>query len=224
MLVGQRVFAIGSPFGLQQTLTAGIVSGLQRSMTTLNGRTIYGVVQTDAAINPGSSGGPLMNARGELIGVNTMIASSSGSSAGVDFAIPVDTVVRVVRQLIEFGEPRSASLGVICASREQARKLGIDEGALVMSVLRGSGAMRAGIRGTVKGPDGQIVAGDAITAVNGERVSSVESLVQVIETYDVGDEVALTIRRRGEEQQVFVTLQARKPANAVAKPRVRSRL
>ena len=193
-------------------------------MTTLNGRTIYGVVQTDAAINPGSSGGPLLNSKGELIGVNTMIASSSGSSAGVGFAIPVDTVNRVVKQLIIHGEPRSASLGVICASKEQASKLGIDEGALVMSVIRGSGAMKAGLRGTMRGNDGQIHIGDAILAVNGERVSSVESLVQIIDTFEVDDEVSLTIRRDGEVQQVFVKLSPRKPMTAVVKPRVRSRL
>ena len=163
-----------------------------------------------------------MNGRGDLIGVNTMIASSSGSNAGVGFAIPVDAVLRIVRQLLKFGEPRTASLGVICASREQARKLGTDEGALVMSVLEGSGAKRAGIRGTLCAPEGS---GDAILAVNGERVASVEGLVQIIETYEVGDEVTLTIRRGGVHQQVCVVLQARKPTKGViGKPTVRSRL
>lgn len=200
--VGQRVLAIGNPFGLDQTLTSGIVSGLGREMKGISGRTIRGVVQTDAAINPGNSGGPLFNARGRLIGVNTMIASSSGNFAGVGFAIPVDTVERVVKQLILYGRTRKAYLGVtlvpdhITKQWSQSVHGGL-KGVLVLDVMRGGPADRAGLRQTLRRRDG-VVPGDEILAVNGAEVHSVERLMEAVEACSIGDSVEIVYRRLGE--------------------------
>jgi len=202
--VGQRVFAIGNPFGLDQTLTNGIVSGLGREMRGVTGRTIRGLVQTDAAINPGNSGGPLLDARGRLIGVNTMIASPSGAFAGVGFAIPVDNVVRVVQQLVKWGHTKHAYLGVFLApdhiKQQVSRQLrhqnivGI-EGALVVNVEPGSPAESAGLKPTYQTRRG-LVFGDEILAVSGKVVSTVEQLLDVVESHGIGDSVEVRFRRR----------------------------
>jgi len=202
--VGQRVLAIGNPFGLDQTLTSGIVSGLGREMKGVSGRTIRGVVQTDAAINPGNSGGPLFNARGRLIGVNTMIASTSGNFAGVGFAIPVDTVERTVRQLIQYGRTRKAYLGVTIVPDHITRRWsqsvqGGLKGALVLDVIRGSPADRAGLRQTLRRRDG-VVPGDEVLAFNGAEVHSAESLLDAVEACSIGDEVEIVYRRHDDRR------------------------
>jgi len=207
--VGQRVFAIGSPFGLDQTLTAGIVSGLGRDMRSVTGRTIRSVIQTDASINPGNSGGPLLDSAGRLVGVNTAIYSPSGASAGIGFAVGADTCRRVVNQIIRHGRVVTPSLGVTCAPDAQARQLGV-EGVLVVGVLPGSGAERAGLRGMSRDAQGRVVLGDVIVAVGGERVANAEDIISCIEALDVGESVAVTLRRgRSHTEQVGVQLQAR---------------
>ena len=195
--VGQKVFAIGNPFGLDQTLTAGIVSGVGRDIKSITGRRIRDVVQTDAAINPGNSGGPLLDSRGRLIGVNTVIYSPSGASSGVGFAIPSDTVRRVVNQIIRVGRVVRAGVGVHCAADQIARRMNVD-GVIVLEVPPGSGAAAAGIKGVTRDPGtGAAVLGDVIVAVEGTRVTAVEDLLAKVETHDVGEVVRITVRRGG---------------------------
>mmetsp|Transcript_14831 Transcript_14831/g.29240 ORF Transcript_14831/g.29240 Transcript_14831/m.29240 type:complete len:474 (-) Transcript_14831:292-1713(-) len=197
--VGQRVFAIGNPFGLDQTLTSGIVSGLGREMRGITGQTIPGLVQTDAAINPGNSGGPLLDAKGRLVGVNTMIASPSGAFAGVGFAIPVDSVVRVVQQLLVYGRRRRAYLGLALAPdhvtqrllRRPRSELG---GVLILNVEPGSPADNAGLKPMYQ-TDSSIMLSDEIIAIDGTQVSTAESLAEAIDSRNVGDEVQVVFKR-----------------------------
>ena len=174
LLVGQKVFAIGNPFGLDQTLTTGVVSALGREITAVTGRTIHDVIQTDAAINPGNSGGPLLDSAGRLIGVNTAIYSPSGASSGIGFAVPVGEVNRVVPQIISKGKVLRPGLGVTLANRSLTGELGL-EGVLVLKVLPGTSAEQAGLRGTTQVGDG-LVLGDIILAVNGRKVTDYDSL------------------------------------------------
>ncbi|MEY3295259.1 MAG: hypothetical protein RLZZ451_1307, partial [Pseudomonadota bacterium] len=164
--VGQRVYAIGNPFGLDQTLTIGIVSALNREIESFNNRTIRGVVQTDAAINPGNSGGPLLDSAGRLIGVNTQIASPSGASAGIGFAIPVDEVNRIVPRLIRDGRFVRPALGVTAGPPQLQRALRLPKGVAVVQVGRNSPAARAGLQPFTRGSRGEVVMGDVITAIN----------------------------------------------------------
>lgn len=204
--VGQKVFAIGNPFGLDQTLTTGIVSALNREITADSGRTIHGVIQTDAAINPGNSGGPLLDSAGRLIGVNTAIYSPSGGSAGIGFAVPVSEVNRVVPQIIRNGKVIRPGLGVSMANKNLASELGID-GVLIINVQKGSTAEKAGLQGTKEVPGG-IVLGDIIVGVNGVQVSDYNGLRDELEKYQVGETVTLTIIRDKETRQVEVALDA----------------
>jgi len=209
--VGQKVFAIGNPFGLDQTLTTGVISGLGREIRSRTGRLIEGVIQTDAAINPGNSGGPLLNSRGELIGVNTAIFSPSGAYAGIGFAIPVDVVKRIVPQLIKDGKVTRPGLGVRIAATSITDRLGL-KGALVVSTLPGGPAARAGLRPTRYNEEG-VSLGDVIIAVDGKAVENSDDLFRIIETYNVGDEVTLIVRRhaltRSEtKESIKVTLVA----------------
>ena len=205
--VGQKVFAIGNPFGLDQTLTTGVISGLGREITSITERKIQGVIQTDAAINPGNSGGPLMDSSGRLIGVNTAIYSPSGAYAGVGFAVPVNTVNRIVPELIRHGKIARPVLGIVPDDRV-LRRLGID-GVLVMGVLPRSGADEAGVRATQYDEAGALVLGDIVVAVNDEPTPNNERLLDVLEKYRVGETVAVTVIRDGEEHAMPVTLQAR---------------
>lgn len=191
--VGQKVFAIGNPFGLDQTLTTGVISGLGREIRSRTNRLIEGVIQTDAAINPGNSGGPLLNSAGELIGVNTAIYSPSGASAGIGFAIPVDSVKRVVPQLITEGRLIRPGIGVRVAAETITQRLGI-EGVLVVNTVEGSPAESAGIRPT-RYRDGDIELGDIITAVNDKPVTTSDQLFSRLESFNVGDTVELTLMR-----------------------------
>ncbi len=210
--VGQKAFAIGNPFGLDQTLTTGIISGLDRQMVSIARTTIDGVIQTDAAINPGNSGGPLLDSAGRLIGINTAIQSPSGAAAGVGFAVPVDTINRIVPLLIRGGRPR-AGLGIQLGSDQLVRRLR-REGALVWATAEGGAAERAGLLGMRREGDATLF-GDLIVALDGERVRHGEDLLALLQEHQPGDEVALTILRdpagRAREQEVRVRLQELAP-------------
>jgi len=203
--VGQRVFAIGNPFGLDRTLTTGIVSALGRSIQSMTNRKIGDVIQTDAAINPGNSGGPLLDSAGRLIGVNTQIASPSGGSAGIGFAIPVDTVNEVVPQVIQHGRVIRPQLGVLLADARVAARLGLD-GVLILSVNEGSGAEKAGLRGTRRDENGDLLLGDVIQAVEGRKVSTYDDLATALEKKKPGESVRLTVQRSGRTLEVDVPL------------------
>jgi S1-C subfamily serine protease len=208
--VGQKVFAIGNPFGLDWTLTTGIVSALDRSLTGDDGGVIQHLVQTDAAINPGNSGGPLLDSAGRLIGINTAIYSPSGGSAGVGFAVPVDTVNRVVPQLIATGHYAPPSLGVETddlLSRVIARQLGV-VGVAVVRVPAGSAGARAGLRGVRNGGRGTVIPGDVIVAVDGKKVDSVARMLAYLDDYKSGAAVRLSVWREGKTVEVTVTLQS----------------
>lgn len=204
--VGQKVIAIGNPFGLDQTLTTGVVSALGREIKSVSNRTIQGVIQTDAAINPGNSGGPLLNSRGELIGVNTAIYSTSGASAGIGFAVPVNIVRRVVPQLIEYGKVIRPGLGVEIVQDYIAQRWGV-EGAVIARVQRGSAAFRAGLKGLSENVWGEYRLGDIIIAINGASVQNFDDLGNELEKYQVGDMVNVKVRRDKAETTVRVTLQ-----------------
>ncbi|WP_119287679.1 S1C family serine protease [Azohydromonas sediminis] len=208
--VGQRVYAIGNPFGLDWTLTTGIVSALDRSLPSDSGATIEHLIQTDAAINPGNSGGPLLDSAGRLIGVNTAIYSPSGASAGIGFAVPVDTVNRVVPQLIRHGRYIRPSLGIElddALNQRLSRALGV-EGVFVLRVLPGSGAERAGLRGIRRGADGRWQPGDVIVGIDGRPVASVGQLLGRLDDFRVGERVRLQLRRDGRSVEVDVVLDA----------------
>jgi S1-C subfamily serine protease len=206
LLVGQRVYAIGNPFGLDQTLTTGLVSALNREIESFNQRTIRGVIQTDAAINPGNSGGPLLDSAGRLIGVNTQIASPSGASAGIGFAIPVDEVNRIVPRLIRDGSYVRPSLGVSAATRQVQRALNLPPGVALVDVGANSPAARAGLQPFRRGSRGEILAGDVITAVNDDAVADLDDMLTVLESRQPGDTVTLTVWRAGQTRRVPAVL------------------
>ncbi len=209
LLVGQSVYAIGNPFGLDSTLTSGVVSALGRSIRSPANVTIEDVIQTDAAINPGNSGGPLMDSAGRLIGVNTAIASPSGASAGIGFAVPVDTVNRVVPQLITNGRVVRAVLGVRTVhpdvNRNLMQRLGV-QGVLVISVDPDSPAAKAGLRPTTRDPRGQLTLGDVILEIDGRRISDPFNLAGTLALFDPGKSVKLKIWRDGQTLEFDITL------------------
>ncbi len=202
--VGQTVFAIGNPFGLDQSLTSGIVSALQRRLPTPQGREIADVIQTDAAINPGNSGGPLLDSAGRVIGVNTAIFSPSGVYAGVGFAIPIDTVARVVPDLIARGRTPTPGIGVLVADETVATRLGV-EGVLIWQTTPGGPAARAGLRGT--NPEAGVL-GDVIVQANGHAVERLADLTNEFERVGVGRPIALVIERgKGNRTEVQVPIE-----------------
>jgi len=208
--VGQKVLAIGNPFGLDWTLTTGIVSALDRSLSGDDGYTINHLIQTDAAINPGNSGGPLLDSAGRLIGVNTAIYSPSGSSAGIGFAVPVDTVNRVVPQLIRSGKYIRPSLGVELdedLNRRLSRLLEVS-GVVVLRVAAGTPAANAGLKGLTILRNGEVTAGDIITAVEGKPVDSVGKLLARLDDFRVGDVVRISVLRNGKTIELRLALQA----------------
>ena len=210
LLVGRKVLAVGNPFGLDQTLTVGVISALGRELTSPAGRTIRDVIQTDAAINPGNSGGPLLDSAGRLVGVNTAIYSPSGASAGIGFAVPVDTVKRLVPQLIEYGQPIEPGIdGLQWLSSYLAARYGI-EGAVIRAVESGSQADRLGLQGIRVARGGwQYYVGDVIVAVNGQPVANVEELRDRFEAAGVGGHVTLTVvreRRRFDVEAQLVRI------------------
>jgi len=209
--VGQKVFAIGNPFGLDQTLTTGIVSALGRSIRSVTGRLLDDLIQTDAAINPGNSGGPLLDSAGRLIGVNTAIYSPSGSFAGIGFAIPVDTVNKIVPQLIRNGRVATPAIGIATndqLSRQVTRQLRV-RGVLVLSVVPGSAAAAAGLRGSTRTPEG-FVPGDIITHVGERPIDNSGDLAAALQRYGPGQTITLTILREGQAMKVELTLPGEK--------------
>ncbi len=208
LLVGQKILALGNPFGLERTLTTGIISSLDRSLRAKNGRMIKGIIQTDAAINPGNSGGPLLNSKGEVIGMNTAIVSQVGQSAGISFAVPINSIKRIVGSLIEHGRVIRADLGI-------TRVYKTNEGLLVVNVVEGGPADHAGIRQIrtrvvnyggfrVQRPDPSTA--DIIVAVNHKRVHNVDELLSEVEAHSPGQTVKVTVIRNGEPVDVAVRL------------------
>ncbi len=206
LIVGQRVYAIGNPFGLDQSLTTGIVSALDREIESFNNRTIRGVIQTDAAINPGNSGGPLLDSAGRLIGVNTQIASPSGASAGIGFAIPVDEVNRIVPRLIRDGRFVRPAIGVTAGPPGLSQALKLPKGVALVDVGRGSPAEKAGLQPFRRGNRGEVVAGDVITAINDQAVVDLDSMLAQLERYQPGDSVTLSLWRAGQARKQAVVL------------------
>jgi S1-C subfamily serine protease len=209
LIVGQKVLALGNPFGLERTLTTGIISSLDRSIKAKNGRTIKGIIQTDAAINPGNSGGPLLNSKGQVIGMNTAIVSNVGQSAGISFAVPINAIARILRQLIENGRVIRADLGI-------TRVYASGEGLLVMAVVDGGPAERAGIRPARMRVE-QIAPGfvrrsldpdsaDLIVAIEHKRVRTVEELLTEVEKHRPGETIRVTVVRDGEPMDIRVQL------------------
>jgi len=206
LMVGQRVLAIGNPFGLDQSLTIGIVSALGRELDSPVGFPIRDVIQTDAAINPGNSGGPLLDSAGRLIGVNTAIYSPSGASAGIGFAVPVDTIRELVPQIIEHGKPVQPGIGIELVEDRLAARVGV-RGIIVRHVVRGGPADRAGIQGLQQSRRG-LSLGDVIVAVDGNAVTSLKDLVLAFEDIGVGGVARLTLERSRSQRTVEVTLVA----------------
>jgi S1-C subfamily serine protease len=205
--VGQKVIAIGNPFGFDHTVTKGIVSALGRNILGAGGVTIRDMIQTDASINPGNSGGPLLDSSGKLIGMNTMIVSPSGSSSGVGFAVPVDTIKKIVPEIIRYGKVIRPDLPLTILSDAYARRLGADvEGAIILEVPKGGETERAGLRGLSRDRQGYIYLGDVITALDGKRIKSYDDLYSALENYKIGDIVTLTVEREGKPRTVKITL------------------
>jgi len=209
LLVGQAVFAIGNPFGLSQTLTTGIVSAKSRTIDGPGNRTIEDVIQIDAAINPGNSGGPLLDSAGRLIGVNTAIYSPSGTSAGVGFAIPVDTVNRVVPQIIAKGRYTPPQLGIRVLdelSETVTSRLGVD-GVLILDAVETGAARAAGLKGTVVGRSDVVQLGDIIQKVGDRSVKDMSELLNALDEFSPGDEVNVEFLRDGQRRTVEIQLQ-----------------
>jgi S1-C subfamily serine protease len=205
--VGQKVFAIGNPFGLDHTLTTGVISGLERAIEAVSNLVIRGVIQTDAAINPGNSGGPLLDSAGRLIGINTAIKSPTGSYVGVGFAVPVDTVNRLVPRILAEGLAERAGLGILVGPDDWVMDLGF-EGAVVRYVYADSAADRSGFRGAREDRDGVILLGDVIVAIEDEEIHSSGDLFQALEGYREGEVVRVKVARfEGGGRSVEPTLQ-----------------
>jgi S1-C subfamily serine protease len=204
--VGQKVFAIGNPFGFDQTLTTGVISGLGREIESVTRRPIAGVIQTDAAINPGNSGGPLLDSAGRVIGINTAIFSPSGAYAGIGFAVPIDVANRLVPQIIRDGRVRKAGLGIEIAQDYLVRRLGAT-GTLVMAVAPGGAADKAGLRPTRRDARGNLILGDLIVAVDGQPVRESRDLYRLLDTHEVGEVVRLRVVRNRREVELDVALQ-----------------
>jgi len=203
--VGQKVYAIGNPFGLDQTLTTGIISALNREIESVTQRPIRGVIQTDAAINPGNSGGPLLDSAGRLIGVNTAIYSPSGASAGIGFAIPVDEVNRVVPRLIRDGKFIRPALGIQAAPEAFQLSLGLPKGVAIVGVFPDGPAHQAGMRPFTRGPDGRLV-GDVIVALGGKDLAALDDLLSALELRQPGETVTVTVDRGGKRVDLQVRL------------------
>ena len=203
--VGQKVVAIGNPFGFDHTVTKGIVSALGRTMLGAGGVSIRDMIQTDASINPGNSGGPLLDSAGELIGMNTMIAGSS-TSTGVGFAVPVDTIRKVVPQIIQHGRVIRPDIGGVTFVRDEIARRSKVEGAVVMEVDRGGRAYELGLRGLYRDRYGRLLIRDVITGIDEMRIKSYDDLFAALDGYKIGDSVTLTVEREGESRRVRITL------------------
>ncbi|MBL8692781.1 MAG: trypsin-like peptidase domain-containing protein [Planctomycetes bacterium] len=204
--VGQKVFVIGNPFGLDKTLTTGVVSAIGREIRAVTGRLIQGVIQTDAAINPGNSGGPLLDSAGRVIGVTTAIVSPSGAYAGVGFAVPADTVANVVTQIIRHGRVIRPGFGVVLAEDGFVRSRGL-KGAMIQEVGEGSAAERAGLRGFMRDSRGRWTLGDVIVEIEGRPVDSTDDFYKLLDDRKPGDRLRVTALRGGKRVDATVTLQ-----------------
>ncbi|PJB40072.1 MAG: 2-alkenal reductase [Deltaproteobacteria bacterium CG_4_9_14_3_um_filter_63_12] len=199
-VVGQKAIAIGNPFGLDHTLTTGVVSAIGREVLGYGKVTIKDMIQTDASINPGNSGGPLLDSAGHLLGINAMIYSQSGSSAGIGFAVPVSTIRRVVPQIIETGHAEQAGLGISILSDDVARRAAI-AGVIIESVMEDSPAAEAGLRGLSTGKNG-VELGDVIVAIDEEEVLTYDDLYNALEAKTAGDKVKVKVVREQKEQVI----------------------
>lgn len=201
--VGQFVMAIGNPFGLDYTLTTGVISALNREIQSQSGVPIRDIIQTDAAINPGNSGGPLLNSSGELIGVNTAIYSPSGGSAGIGFAIPVDIVNWVVSDIMKYGEVKRAGLGISTVRDYNARAYGVKKGVAIYTIHSGSAAAKAGLKGATRNN-----LGDIIIEINGDAIEDNGDLILTLEKYKAGDKIIVTILRDNKQLKLPVILES----------------
>jgi S1-C subfamily serine protease len=209
LIVGQKVLAIGNPFGLDRTLTTGVISGLQRPIRAENGRQIEGAIQTDASINPGNSGGPLLDSHGRMIGINSQIESPSGASAGVGFAIPINIAKRIVPQLVRNGSVSRPKLGITPRDVEalgRQAQLPVSDGVLIWNTTPGGAAANAGLRGLVQTEDGDIELGDIIVGIDGEKVGNTDDMYRVLDNHQIGDTANVEIVRRGRRLTVPVRL------------------
>ena len=206
--VGQKVLAIGNPFGLDRTLTTGVISGLQRPIRARNGRPIEGAIQTDASINPGNSGGPLLDSHGRMIGINSQILSPSGASAGVGFAVPVNIAKRIVPQLVRSGQVLRPKLGIAPRDVEAVRnlELPVSDGVIILQVVPGEAAANAGLRGVTQTENGDLEIGDIILGLDNEKVRNNDDLYRLLDKHQVGDTVQVEIFRNGRRTTVPVRL------------------
>lgn len=202
--VGQKAIAIGNPFGLDHTLTTGIISAIGRDLRGFGGVTIKEMVQTDASINPGNSGGPLLDSRGQLIGMNTMILSQSGSSAGIGFAVPVSTIRRIVPQIIETGRAEQVGLGILTVPDAAARRYGV-RGVIVQAVMENAPAQKAGLKGIVSTPQGYYI-GDIIVGIDDEPVRNLNDLYSAVDGHHPGDVVSVKVLRDGKALSLDIEL------------------
>lgn len=198
LMVGQKTIAIGNPFGLDHSLSVGVISALGRQVPGAGGVTIHEMIQTDTSINPGNSGGPLLDSKGRLIGLNTVIYSNSGSSAGVGFAIPADDIARIVPQLINKGRVELSGIGVKWVGPEASKHLGIKEGILIADVIPNTPAARVGLRGTSRDSWGRLHLGDIIVALNGHPVKNYDALYNFLTAVKVGEMLSVTVLRDGK--------------------------
>ncbi len=204
--VGQKVIAIGNPFGLDHTVTKGIVSALGRSMLGAGDVTIRDMIQTDASINPGNSGGPLLDSAGELIGMNTAIISPSGASSGLGFAVPVDTIKKIVPQIIQFGKVIRPDIGGVQFVRDEVARRAKIEGAVVLQVARDSRAYDLGLRGLYRDNYGRLLIRDVVTAIDLMKIKSYDDLFTALDGYKIGDTVTLTVTREDQTRKVTIRL------------------
>ncbi|MFN2502216.1 MAG: S1C family serine protease [Pyrinomonadaceae bacterium] len=214
--VGQKVLAIGNPFGLDRTLTTGVISGLQRPIRARNGRPIDAAIQTDASINPGNSGGPLLDKFGRMIGINSQILSPAGGSVGVGFAVPVSTARRVIPQIVQYGEVRRPKLGAnvlsVASLIEQGVRLPVESGLVVRNVTHGTTASNAGLRGLSQDGSGSVVLGDIILNIDGEKMKDLDDLYRYLDKKQIGDTVQVVVYRNGQNTNVPVRLMGGQPA------------
>jgi S1-C subfamily serine protease len=205
--VGQKAIAIGNPFGLDETVTTGIVSATGRQVMGIGGVTIHDMIQTDAAINPGNSGGPMLDSDGKLIGMNTMIYSESGANAGIGFAVPVAFIRRIVPQLIKFGHTIQPGIGVVVLPEPQKYQLlGDMDGVVVRDVAPGSPAAKSGVRGIRRDRTGRYVMGDIIVGIDDKKIKDYDDLYNTLDQFKVGDRVTLKTLRDGKKRSYKLDL------------------
>lgn len=202
LMVGQKAIAIGNPFGLDHSMSKGVISALGRQVPGIGGVTIRNMIQTDTPINPGNSGGPLLNSAGQLIGMNTIIYSRSGSSAGIGFAVPAEDIERVVTQIIKNGRVVLSGIGIQRVEPNVAKRLGVRKGILIADVLPNTPAAKVKLRGTHRDPWGRIVLGDVIVAINAHPVKDYDGLYNLLTDIKIGERVTVSIQRGNKQMDV----------------------